>query len=169
MRRGVAELDSQARSPGGIVVMRSGKNARTVICGREGQAGSFEDQPAGRRGGGGDLRPFKLIDPRRRQPAEKLIEGVHRRGPRLRGVPVPPALSALVAVVTLPVGVLTAFIVMHWPGVSANIPQSGRRGHRIWAPWWTRASKLVEAAHKHVEYFEKEHGRQPGDVPSAGR
>ena len=69
--------------------------------------------------------------------------------------------SALVAVVTLPVGVLTAFIVMHWQGLSANILSLG--GVAIALGAMVDASVvLVEAAHKHIEHFEAEHGRQPG-------
>jgi Cu(I)/Ag(I) efflux system membrane protein CusA/SilA len=67
--------------------------------------------------------------------------------------------SALVAVVTLPVGVLIAFIVMHWQGISANILSLG--GVAIALGAMVDASVvLVEAAHKHLEHFEEKHGRQ---------
>ncbi len=67
--------------------------------------------------------------------------------------------SALVAVVTLPVGVLAAFIVMHWQGVSANILSLG--GVAIALGAMVDASVvLVEAGHKQLEAFEQRHGRR---------
>ncbi|MFO1226102.1 efflux RND transporter permease subunit [Roseateles sp.] len=162
MRRGVAELDGQGEVAGGIVVMRSGKNARTVIAAVKARLEALKTSlPAGVE----VVETYdrsKLIDRAVDNLREKLIEEFivvalvcavflfHLR-------------SALVAVVTLPVGVLTAFIVMHWQGVSANILSLG--GVAIALGAMVDASVvLVEAAHKHVEYFEKEHGRQPGDA-----
>ncbi len=68
--------------------------------------------------------------------------------------------SALVAVVALPVGVLTAFIVMHWQGVSANILSLGGIAVAIGA--MTDASiVMVENLAKHIEAFEEERGVPP--------
>ncbi|RYF33908.1 MAG: efflux RND transporter permease subunit, partial [Comamonadaceae bacterium] len=68
--------------------------------------------------------------------------------------------SAFVAVVTLPVGVLAAFIVMQWQGVSANILSLG--GIAIALGAMVDASiVLIENAHKHLEAFEHRHGRPP--------
>ncbi len=68
--------------------------------------------------------------------------------------------SALVAVVALPVGVLAAFIVMHWQGVNANIMSLGGIAIAIGA-MVDGAIVMVENVHKHIEAFETAHGRQP--------
>ena len=62
--------------------------------------------------------------------------------------------------VTLPVGVLAAFIVMHWQGVSANILSLGGIAIALGA-MVDAAVVLIENAHKHLEAFEHEHRRQP--------
>src|SRR5262249_18431684 len=68
--------------------------------------------------------------------------------------------SALVAIVTLPVGVLRGFVVMAWQGVSANILSLG--GVAIALGAMVDASVvLVEAAHKRLEHFEVAHARAP--------
>lgn len=69
--------------------------------------------------------------------------------------------SALVAVVALPIGVLAAFIVMHWQGVNANIMSLGGIAIAIGA-MVDGAIVMVENVHKHIEGFETQHGRQPG-------
>jgi len=162
MRRGVAELDGQGEVAGGIVVMRSGKNARSVIAAVKARLEALKPSlPAGVE----IVETYdrsKLIDRAVDNLREKLVEEFivvalvcavflfHLR-------------SALVAVVTLPVGVLTAFIVMHWQGVSANILSLG--GVAIALGAMVDASVvLVEAAHKQIEHFEEAHGRAPTDA-----
>ncbi|MEO6277618.1 efflux RND transporter permease subunit [Roseateles sp.] len=162
LRRGVAELDGEGEVTGGIVVMRSGKNARTVIAAVKARLDALKPSlPPGVE----VVETYdrsKLIDRAIDNLREKLVEEFivvalvcvvflfHLR-------------SALVAFITLPVGVLTAFIVMHWQGVSANILSLG--GVAIALGAMVDASVvLVEAAHKHIEHFEAQHGRQPRDA-----
>jgi Cu(I)/Ag(I) efflux system membrane protein CusA/SilA len=159
MRRGIAELDGEGEVTGGVVVMRSGKNARTTISAVKSRLEALKPSlPKGVE----VIETYdrsKLIDRAVENLREKLIEEFvvvavvcavflfHLR-------------SALVAVVTLPVGVLTAFIVMHWQGVSANILSLG--GVAIALGAMVDASVvLVEAVHKHLEHFEERHGRPP--------
>ncbi len=159
MRRGVAELDGQGEVAGGVVVMRSGKNARSTIEAVKARLAALKPSlPAGVE----IVETYdrsKLIDRAIDNLRVKLIEEFvvvalvcalflfHLR-------------SALVAVVTLPVGVLTAFIVMHWQGVSANILSLG--GVAIALGAMVDASVvLVEAVHKHIEHLEDEQGRSP--------
>ncbi len=159
MRRGIAELDGEGEVAGGVVVMRSGKNARTTIEAVKARLAVLKASlPAGVE----VVETYdrsKLIDRAVANLREKLIEEFivvvlvcavflfHLR-------------SALVAVVTLPVGVLVAFVVMHWQGVSANILSLG--GVAIALGAMVDASVvLVEAAHKHLEHFEAQHARQP--------
>lgn len=159
MRRGIAELDGEGEVAGGVVVMRSGKNARTTIEAVKAKLTALKPSlPPGVE----VVETYdrsKLIDRAVDNLRVKLIEEFvvvalvcavflfHLR-------------SALVAVVTLPVGVLTAFIVMHWQGISANILSLG--GVAIALGAMVDASVvLVEAVHKQLEHFEDEHGRQP--------
>ncbi|CAN7762790.1 efflux RND transporter permease subunit [Pseudorhodoferax sp. LjRoot39] len=159
MRRGIAELDGEGEVVGGVVVMRSGKNARTTIEAVKARLQALKPSlPQGVE----VIETYdrsKLIDRAVLNLRDKLVEEFivvalvcavflfHLR-------------SALVAVVTLPVGVVTAFIVMHWQGVSANILSLS--GVAIALGAMVDASVvLVEAAHKHLEHFEEQHGRQP--------
>jgi Cu(I)/Ag(I) efflux system membrane protein CusA/SilA len=65
MRRGIAELDGQGEVTGGVVVMRSGKNARTTIEAVKAKLATLKGSlPPGRRGGH-DLRPVAADRPRR--------------------------------------------------------------------------------------------------------
>jgi Cu(I)/Ag(I) efflux system membrane protein CusA/SilA len=159
MRRGIAELDGQGEVTGGVVVMRSGKNARTTIEAVKTKLAALKPSlPAGVE----VVETYdrsKLIDRSVDNLREKLLEEFlvvalvcavflfHLR-------------SAFVAVVTLPVGVLAAFVVMHWQGVSANILSLGGIAIALGA-MVDAAIVLIENAHKHLEAFETEHGRQP--------
>jgi Cu(I)/Ag(I) efflux system membrane protein CusA/SilA len=159
MRRGIAELDGQGEVTGGIVVMRSGKNARTTIEAVKAKLATLKGSlPQGVEvvttydrslliDRAVDNLSWKLVE-------EFLVVGLvcvaflfHLR-------------SSFVAVVTLPVGVLAAFIVMQWQGVSANILSLG--GIAIALGAMVDASiVLIENAHKHLEAFEHVHGRGP--------
>jgi copper/silver efflux system protein len=159
MRRGIAELDGEGEVAGGVVVMRSGKNARTTIAAVQERLQALKTSlPPGvevvttydR-----SLLIDRAIDNLRWKLVEEFIVVAlvcaaflfHLR-------------SAFVAVVTLPVGVLAAFIVMQWQGVSANILSLG--GIAIALGAMVDASiVLIENAHKHLEAFEQEHGRAP--------
>jgi copper/silver efflux system protein len=159
MRRGIAELDGEGEVTGGVVVMRSGKNARDTIAAVKLKLESLKSSlPPGV-----EIVPTYdrslLIDRAVDNLRTKLIEEFivvalvcalflfHLR-------------SAFVAVVTLPVGVLAAFIVMQWQGVSANILSLG--GIAIALGAMVDASiVMIENAHKHLEAFETQHGREP--------
>jgi Cu(I)/Ag(I) efflux system membrane protein CusA/SilA len=159
MRRGIAELDGEGEVAGGVVVMRSGKNARTTIEAIKAKLEALKPSlPPG-------VEVVETYD------RSKLIDrAVDNLRVKLAEEFVVVALvcavflfhlrSALVAVVTLPVGVLTAFIVMHGQGISANILSLG--GVAIALGAMVDASVvLVEAAHKQLEHFEERNGRQP--------
>ncbi|TXI24894.1 MAG: efflux RND transporter permease subunit, partial [Roseateles sp.] len=161
MRRGIAELDGEGEVTGGVVVMRSGKNARSTI---EAVKAKLEALKASLPRGVEVVPTYDrslLIDRAVDNLRDKLIEEFivvavvcavflfHLR-------------SAFVAVVTLPVGVLIAFIVMHWQGVSANILSLGGIAIALGA-MVDAAIVLIENAHKHLEAFEAEHGRRPSN------
>ena len=159
MRRGIAELDGEGEVAGGVVVMRSGKNARTTIEAVKAKLAALKSSlPPGVEVVTTYDRSL-LIDRAVENLGWKLLEEFavvalvcavflfHLR-------------SAFVAVVTLPVGVLVAFIVMQWQGVSANILSLG--GIAIALGAMVDASiVLIENAHKHLESFEHDNGRRP--------
>ena len=159
MRRGIAELDGQGEVTGGVVVMRSGKNARSTIAAVKARLAALKPSlPPG-------VELVETYD--RSQLIDRAIDNLRvKLVEEFIVVAVVCAVflfhlrSALVAVVTLPVGVLAAFIVMHGQGVSANILSLG--GVAIALGAMVDASVvLVEAAHKQLEHFESRHGRQP--------
>lgn len=162
MRRGIAELDGEGEVAGGVVVMRSGKNARTTIEAVKAKLASLKTSlPPGVELVTTYDRSL-LIDRAVDNLTWKLLEEFlvvalvcavflfHLR-------------SAFVAVVTLPVGVLAAFVVMQWQGVSANILSLGGIAIALGA-MVDAAIVLIENAHKHLEAFETEHGRQPSNA-----
>ena len=156
MRRGIAELNGQGETVGGIVVVRSGANAREVI----------QDVKA------------KLAELKKGLPEgvqiqiaydrSKLIE---RAVETLRGKLLEESIvvaivciifllhfrSALVAIITLPVAVLMAFIVMHQQGINANIMSLGGIAIAIGA-MVDAAIIMIENAHKHME---RDRGKKP--------
>ncbi|KWT68530.1 MULTISPECIES: efflux RND transporter permease subunit [unclassified Variovorax] len=160
MRRGIAELDGEGEVAGGVVIMRSGKNARSTIEAVKAKLETLKSSlPAGVEIVATYDRSL-LIDRAVDNLRDKLVEEfivvavvcaiflLHLR-------------SALVAVVALPIGVLAAFIVMHWQGVNANIMSLGGIAIAIGA-MVDGAIVMVENVHKHIEAFETRHGRQPG-------
>ena len=124
MRRGIAELDGEGEVAGGIVVLRSGKNAWETI---EAVKAKLEQLKPG-------LPPGVEIVPVYDRSAliERAID--HLRDKLVEEFVVVALVcvvfllhlrSALVAVVSLPLGVLAAFIVMRVQGVNANIMSLG--------------------------------------------
>ncbi len=159
MRRGIGELNGEGEAVGGVVVMRSGKNALQTIEAvkarlaelQRGLPEGVEIVPVYDRSG--------LIQAATHNLGIKLLEefGVvalvcalflfHLR-------------SALVAIVSLPLGILAAFIVMHQQGVNANIMSLGGIAIAIGA-MVDAAVVMIENAHKHLERWAHEH---PGEA-----
>jgi len=164
MRRGIADLNGEGEVAGGVVVMRSAKNARTTIAAVKEKLDALKPSlPAGVE----VVETYdrsKLIDRAVGNLQHKLIE-------EFIAVALVCALflfhlrSALVAVITLPVALLTAFIVMRLQGLSANILSLGGIALAIGAALDAQVI-LVENVHKKLEAFEHEHGRLP---TAAGR
>jgi copper/silver efflux system protein len=149
MRRGIAELDGKGEVVGGIVVMRHGKNALETI---HAVKAKMQRLKASLPPGVEVVETYDrsgLIERSVRHLAEKLIEEfivvalvclvflVHLR-------------SALVAIVTLPLGVLAAFTVMYYQGVNANIMSLGGIAIAVGA-MVDAAVVMIENAHKKLE------------------
>jgi len=149
MRRGIAELNGQGETVGGIIVMRYGENAQQVI---NGVKEKLEQLKQGLPDGVEIITVYDrsaLIERAVDNLSSKLIEEFivvalvcviflfHVR-------------SSLVAVFTLPVGILVAFMIMHWQGLNANIMSLGGIAIAIGA-MTDGAIVMIENMHKHME------------------
>jgi Cu(I)/Ag(I) efflux system membrane protein CusA/SilA len=155
MRRGIAELDGEGEVVGGIIVMRSGANALDTIAAVKAKLAALKSSlpegveivPTYDRSG--------LIERAVATLTHKLAEEFvvvalvcvaflfHLR-------------SSFVAIVSLPLGVLIAFIVMRHQGINANIMSLGGIAIAIGA-MVDAAIVMIENAHKHLEAWRHEH------------
>jgi copper/silver efflux system protein len=158
MRRGIAELDGQGESVGGVVLLRSGKNARETIAALKAKL----EQLKGSLPAGVEIVPTydrsQLIDRAIDNLKNKLVEEFlvvalvcaaflwHLR-------------SSMVAIVSLPLGVLIAFIVMQRQGINANIMSLGGIAIAVGA-MVDAAVVLIENAHKRLEAWRDAHAGQ---------
>ncbi|WP_439569631.1 efflux RND transporter permease subunit [Sphingopyxis sp.] len=157
-RRGIAELNGEGEVAGGIIVMRQGQNAREVI---DGVRAKLAELKAGLPPGVEIVTTYDrsgLIDRAVDNLTSKLIEEFiivaivcalflwHAR-------------SALVAILTLPLGILIAFIVMRLQGLNANILSLGGIAIAVGA-MVDAAVVMIENAHKHLEHWDTDH---PGE------
>jgi Cu(I)/Ag(I) efflux system membrane protein CusA/SilA len=159
LRRGIAELDGQGEVAGGVVILRSGKNALAAIDAVKARLAALRPS----------LPPGVEIVPVYDR-SGLIREAVHNLSGKLVEeflvVLLMCALflwhlrSALVAVVTLPLGVLAAFVVMHQQGISANLLSLGGIAIAIGA-MVDAAVVMIENAHKHLEHFRERSGRDP--------
>ena len=165
MRRGIAELDGEGEVAGGIILLRTGGNAREVIAAVKTRLEELKSAlPEGV-----EIVPVydrsSLIDRAIQNLTHKLIEEFivvalvcaiflwHVR-------------SALVAVITLPLGLALAFIAMHFQGLNANIMSLGGIAIAVGA-MVDAAIVMIENANKHIEAWEEAH---PGaDLAGAER
>ncbi len=163
MRRGIAELDGEGEVTGGIVVLRSGKNALETI---QAVKAKLEQLKPG-------LPPGVEIVPVYDRSAliERAVD--HLRGKLFEEFAVVALVcaafllhlrSALVAVVSLPLGVLAAFIVMRVQGVNANIMSLGGIAIAIGA-MVDAAIVMIENAHKKLEAWKHAHAGSNGTLP----
>ncbi len=163
MRRGVAELNGEGEVAGGIIVMRYGKNAlQTINAVKEKLAQLQKNLPAG-------VEIVPVYD--RSHLIENAIETLsHKLLEEFIVVALICTLflfhfrSALVAIVTLPLGILGAFIVMHYQGVNANIMSLGGIAIAIGA-MVDAAIVMIENMHKVLEQWRHDNpDKQPGSA-----
>ncbi len=155
MRRGIAELNGQGEVAGGVVILRSGGNARSTIAA---VAEKLETLKAGLPPGVEVVTTYdrsRLIDRAIENLSGKLIEEFLIVA-LVCGLFLWHARSALVAILTLPLGVLAAFLVMNVQGVNANIMSLGGIAIAI-AAMVDAAVVMIENAHKHIERWEHDH------------
>src|SRR3989441_2272237 len=162
LRRGVAELNGEGEVVGGIIVMRYGENALRVI---DGIKKKLEETKASLPEGVEVVTTYDRSQLIKRSIAtlrEKLIEESivvalvclvflwHVR-------------SALVAIITLPVAILLAFLPIFQMQLTSNIMSLGGIAIAIGA-MVDSAIIMVENAHKFLEHFREEKGREPSNA-----
>lgn len=148
-RRGIAELNGEGETVGGIIVMRYGENAEKTITGVK---AALERLQAGLPDGV-EITPVydrsnlitKAVDNLWDKLLEELIIVAVVCGLFLLHLR-----SAIVALVTLPLGILAAFILMHFQGLNANIMSLGGIAIAIGA-MTDGAIVMIENFHKHLE------------------
>ena len=155
MRRGIAELNGEGEVAGGVVILRSGGNARATIAA---VVKKLETLKAGLPPGVEVVTTYdrsQLIDRAIENLSGKLVEEFIVVA-LVCGLFLWHARSALVAIVTLPLGVLAAFLIMNLQGVNANIMSLGGIAIAIGA-MVDAAVVMIENAHKHIERWEHDH------------
>ncbi|WP_028621215.1 efflux RND transporter permease subunit [Pseudomonas sp. Ant30-3] len=158
MRRGITELDGEGETVGGVVILRSGKNARETIAAVKAKLDDLKSSlPAGVE----IVTTYdrsKLIDRAVENLSYKLLEEFIVVA-LVCGVFLWHLRSSLVAIISLPVGVLIAFIVMRYQGINANIMSLGGIAIAIGA-MVDAAVVMIENAHKKIEAW---HVAHPGE------
>ncbi|CAN5369690.1 CusA/CzcA family heavy metal efflux RND transporter [soil metagenome] len=155
MRRSIAELNGQGEVAGGVVILRSGENARATI---KAVRDKLETLKAGLPAGVEVVTTYdrsQLIDRAVSNLSTKLLEEFLIVA-LVCGLFLWHARSALVAILTLPLGVLAAFLLMKVQGVNANIMSLGGIAIAIGA-MVDAAVVMIENAHKHIERWEHDH------------
>ncbi|MGD0958221.1 MAG: efflux RND transporter permease subunit [Methylomonas sp.] len=158
MRRGIVELDGEGETVGGVIILRSGKNARETIAAVKQKLDVLKTSlPKGVE----IVTTYdrsQLIDRAVENLSHKLIEEFIVIASvcvlflwRLR--------SALVAIIALPLGVLIAFGIMHYQGINANIMSLGGIAIAVGA-MVDAAVVMIENAHKKVESWQHAHPGQ---------
>ncbi len=164
-RRGVAEVDGEGEAAGGIVLQRFGQNALEVIANVKAKVKEIA---------GG------LPEGVRIETVYDRSELIHRAIDTLKSTLIEESIivaavcfvflmhvrSALVAIITLPVGVLTAFLAMHFLGIGSNIMSLGGIAIAIGA-MIDAAIVMIENAHKHLERLKPGQSRGEAIVEAA--
>ncbi len=165
LRRGAADLDGEGEVAGGVVIMRYGGNALEVIDNvkkkieslQKGLPEGVEVVPVYDRAGlierAVETLKGKLVEESIVVALICVIFLLHVR-------------SALVAIFTLPVGILMAFIVMYYQGINANIMSLGGIAIAIGA-MIDGAIVMIENAHKHLEEAGPDKGHWQSIMESA--
>ena len=150
MRRGIAELNGEGEVVGGIAVMRFGENALKTIAGVKAKLAELQK---------GLPEGVEIVETYNRSNLiERAVETLnHKLIEEFIVVAIVCAVflfhmrSALVAILSLPVGILGAFIIMHSQGMNANIMSLGGIAIAIGA-MVDAAIVMIENMHKHIEH-----------------
>ncbi|WP_162062864.1 efflux RND transporter permease subunit [Vibrio taketomensis] len=149
MRRGISEFNGEGEAVGGVIVMRYGENASQVIENVKAKLSELQRSlPAG-------VEIVTTYD--RSTLINSAVDNLWQKlAEEFLVVAVVCALflfhirSSLVIAISLPIGILSAFIVMHWQGINANIMSLGGIAIAIGA-MVDGAIVMIENVHKHIE------------------
>ncbi|MFT6776227.1 MAG: Cu(I)/Ag(I) efflux system membrane protein CusA/SilA [Paraglaciecola sp.] len=149
MRRGIAELNGEGEVAGAVVVMRFGENAQQTIAGVKQKLAALKASlPQG-------VEIVTVYD--RSGLITRAVGNLWSKlGEELLIIALVCAVflfhirSSIVAVISLPVGILVSFIIMYWQGVNANIMSLGGIAIAIGA-MTDGAIVMIENMHKHME------------------
>lgn len=149
MRRGIAELDGEGETVGGVVVMRFGENAQKTINGVKAKLEELKRSlPEG-------VEVVTVYD--RSGLIERAVENLFEKLLEEFVVVIVVCAaflfhfrSSLVVIISLPIGILMAFIVMYYQGINANIMSLGGIAIAIGA-MVDGAIVMIENVHKHIE------------------
>lgn len=153
IRRGISDLDGEGDAVGGVVIMRYGENATSVI---DGVKKRLEELKPNLPEGMQIVTTYDRSDLIRR--AVKTLE--HELGLEMLIVSLVILIfllhipSALIPIATLPLAVLLSFLPMYFLGISSNIMSLGGIAIAIGA-MVDAAIVVVENAHKHLEEWER--------------
>ncbi len=159
LRVGISELDGQGEAPGGIILLRSGKNAMSTLQAIKARLHELQASlPAG-------VEIVPVYD--RSELIRRAIETLqHKLVEEFLIVALVTFIflghlrSSLVAISILPLGVLSAFIIMHLQGINANIMSLGGIAIAIGA-MIDAAVVMIENAHKHLDRAQAAKPQQP--------
>ncbi|WP_318413184.1 efflux RND transporter permease subunit [Photobacterium leiognathi] len=149
MRRGISEFNGEGEAVGGVIVMRFGENASAVIDKVKAKLETLQRSLPDGVEIVGTYDRSTLIDQAVENLWQKLAE-------EFIVVAIVCALflfhirSSLVIAISLPIGILSAFIIMHWQGINANIMSLGGIAIAIGA-MVDGAIVMIENLHKHIE------------------
>ncbi len=155
MRRGIVELDGEGEVAGGVVILRSGKNAQSTIAAVKAK---LETLKSGLPAGVEIVFTYdrsQLIERAIRNLSVKLLEEFAVVA-LVCGLFLWHLRSSLVAIISLPLGILAAFVVMRYQGINANIMSLGGIAIAIGA-MVDAAVVMIENAHKKMEAWQHAH------------
>jgi len=167
MRRGIAELDGEGETVGGVVILRSGKNARETLAAVHAK---LEELKSSLPEGVEIVTTYdrsELIDRAVENLSFKLLEEFVVVA-LVCGIFLWHLRSSLVAIVSLPIGILIAFAVMRYQGINANIMSLGGIAIAIGA-MVDAAVVMIENAHKKAEAWRHANPARSWRVRSTGR
>ncbi|MFL7011582.1 efflux RND transporter permease subunit [Enterovibrio norvegicus] len=149
MRRGISEFNGEGEATGGVIVMRFGENASDVIANVKEKLAELQ------RGLPDGVEIVATYD--RSTLIDDAVENLWKKlAEEFIVVALVCALflfhirSSLIIAISLPIGILSAFIVMHWQGINANIMSLGGIAIAIGA-MVDGAIVMIENVHKHIE------------------
>ncbi|GAA5314840.1 MAG: CusA/CzcA family heavy metal efflux RND transporter [Candidatus Pelagadaptatus aseana] len=148
MRRGIAELNGEGETVGGVIVMRYGENAQTTIAAVKDKLESLKQSlPDG-------VEVVTVYD--RSGLIERAVKNLWQTllleflvVAFVCVIFLMHVRSSLVAIISLPIGILVAFIVMYWQGINANIMSLGGIAVAI-GTMIDGAIVMIENMHRHM-------------------